>query len=133
MVTKTKPELYTNILYHEKATIDTAATALSSGVNLNGLLLCGVTKAGIDWDAADITMQISPDGITYYNAYDGAGLEKTISVTTDTTAVHFLLAPSDFAGAKFIKFRSGTSATPVQQTEPQTLYISMRPSDQSKN
>ena len=130
MVTKTKPELYTNVLYHETAVIDTS-THLSSGVNINGLLLCGLTQAGTDWTAANITLQGSPDGVTYYDMYDSYGAEKTITVTS-TDQQHILLFPSDYAGVKHIKFRSGTSGTPVAQAEPQTLYVCVRPADQSK-
>lgn len=133
MVTKTKPELYSNVLYNVAATIDTAATALSSGVNLNGLLLVGVTKVDIDWDTANITFQASHDGVTYVDLYTIAGLEKTVTVTVDTDAQYFALDPSDFAGVKHIKFRSGTQATPVQQTESQDLVVHVRPSDQSKH
>lgn len=133
MVTKTKPELYSNVLYYSGATIDTAATALSSGINLNGLLLVGLTKVDIDWDAADITMQASHDDVTYVDLYTSAGLEQTINVTVATDAQYFSLIPSDFAGVKYIKFRSGTQATPVRQTESQDLVVHVRPADQSKN
>ncbi len=133
MVTKTKPELYSNVLYYETATIDTAATALSSGINLNGLLLVGLTKVDIDWDTADITMRASHDGVTYVDLYTSGGLEQTITVPIDTDAQYFALDPSDFAGVKYIKFRSGTQATPVQQTASQDLIVHVRPADQSKN
>ena len=133
MVTKTKSELYSNVLYYETATIDTAATALSSGTHLNGLLLVGITKADIDWDTANITFQVSHDNVTYVDLYTSGGLEKTVTVSIDTDAQYFALDPSDFAGVKYIKFRSGTQATPVQQSESQDLVVHYRPSDQSKN
>lgn len=133
MVTKTKSELYSNVLYYETATIDTAATALSSGINLNGLLLVGLTKADIDWDTANMTFQVSHDGATYVDLYTSAGLEKTVTVSIDTDAQYFSLDPSDFAGVKYIKIRSGTQATPVQQTESQDIIVHHRPADQSKN
>lgn len=65
------------------------------------------------WDAADITIQTSFDGTTYRDMYDAAGNEYTLNADADRDIV---LDPYAFVSVNYIKLRSGTSGTPVNQT-----------------
>lgn len=64
------------------------------------------------WTAAPFTFQSSTDGVTYNDVYDAAGNELDL----------FLNAPAyngvrqyDIPGSVFLKVRSGTTGTPVDQ------------------
>lgn len=75
------------------------------------------------WDAAGITFQVSEDGQTYRNLYDAAGNEKALTVAA-SRAIY--LPPLDFAGIRFIKVRSGTAGSPVNQTADRTIRLVTR-------
>lgn len=68
------------------------------------------------WTSAGITFQVSDshkkDGDTFIDSYDETGVEISISAGSSR---HISLLPDQFAGARFLKIRSGTSSTPVTQ------------------
>lgn len=71
------------------------------------------------WTAADITFQTSDDGITYQDLYR-AGAEVSVAVDT---AQNVRLDPGDYIGINYIKLRSGTSGTPVNQGAARTIKV----------
>jgi hypothetical protein len=94
-------------------------TSLSQGIDLEGKTLLGIhMPAG--WDATSLTFQVSEDGVTYDNLYDNLGNEKTIIVANNR---YIYASPSDWVGIRFIKVRSGTSATPVNQTANRNIIL----------
>ena len=93
------------------ATIANGAN-LSDAVNLRGEVLVGVRMCAV-WDAANLTFQVSMDDVTYLNAYSGAGAEH---VVTAAASRHIWVDPNAFAGYRWLKVRSGTVGTPVDQT-----------------
>lgn len=105
----------------ETATIANSAS-LSATVNLASRVLVGVLMPAT-WTAADLTFQVSLDGSTFVNAYDATGAEVTAVVDASTFV---WLSPSIFAGAKFLKVRSGTSDTPVNQGGARSIELSLR-------
>lgn len=95
----------------QTATIANAAS-LSDAVYLHGEVLVGIRMPAV-WDAANLTFQVSMDDVTYLNANTPAGAEHVVTVAAASTHIH--VDPTDFAGYRWIKVRSGTSGTPVAQ------------------
>jgi hypothetical protein len=96
--------------------------SLSAAIDLaNQGLVRIVMPAG--WDAAVITLQSSFDGVTYNNLYDQWGGEYTIQAAASRSIV---LVPADFVAMRYIKLRSGTSGTPVNQTADRIITILSR-------
>jgi hypothetical protein len=94
-------------------------TSLSAAVNLRGGLLAAVEMPAA-WDAANLTFQVSGDGSNFFNLYDEFGAEVT--ALADASRV-IRLEPTQWAGIKEIKIRSGTAGVAVNQTAARTLYV----------
>lgn len=96
-----------------------------SGQSLSGIIDMGAHDklAGFifpaAWDAADLTFLGSKDGVTFYPLYNESG-ETTVSVTAGTM---YIVRASNFFYPRYLKLRSGTSATPVSQTADRTFTI----------
>ena len=103
----------------------TIASGGSSSDNIftGGLPICGIIMPAA-WDAADLTFQASCDvAANVANVYDKDGLELDIK----TAAGSFItIDPSYFAGVRFIKVRSGTSVTPVNQSATRSIVLAIR-------
>lgn len=96
--------------------------SVSDVVDLDGVHLVGIQMPAT-WDAANITFQASADGVTFADLYNQSGSE----VTVDAAAGRFIaLDPTLFAGIRFLKVRSGTAATPVNQAAARTLILVAR-------
>lgn len=65
-------------------------------------------------DSAALTFQVSEDGTTYRNYYDEYGTEITIPASTGARIIR--LNPSEWWNLRFMKIRSGTAASAVNQT-----------------
>ena len=75
------------------------------------------------WDAAALTFLASLDGVTYGPLkYEGAEINYPAAAGDVVT-----LDPLKFARLPFIKLRSGTAATPVNQTADRTLTLMSSP------
>jgi hypothetical protein len=97
-------------------------TSLSAAVDLTGLTLVGIQMPSA-WTAADLTFEASTDDGTYDDVYDGA-LEYSVSAA----ASRFIrIAPSDLVSAQYLKVRSGTSGTPVNQLAERAITLIARP------
>jgi hypothetical protein len=97
-------------------------TALSEAIDLGGRKLVAIVMPS-GWDAASLTFQASPDGVTYYNVYDSA-TERSLTVDVS----RFLhVDMEDWLGVRFLKLRSGTAATPVDQTAARTFTLIIQP------
>jgi len=75
------------------------------------------------WTAADITFQVSADGSTYCNLYEEDGTEFTLTVGA---SYHVMISPDSLWGAHWIKVRSGTAGTPVNQAAARTITLVTR-------
>lgn len=110
--------------YQVAVTIANGA-ALSSAGNLTAYVQQGKTRTvGLlmpaAWTAANITLQASENGSTFYNVWSG-GSEYTL---TNTDASQYVVIPAnDLIGANYLKVRSGTSGSPVNQGAARTLQI----------
>lgn len=106
------------------ATIASGAS-LSDAIHLDERQLVGIQMPAA-WTAASLTFAVSADGVTFVPLYwDGA--EYTIAAAGGAAAsLGVSLEPSAFAGWPFVKVRSGTSGTPVNQGAERTLVVLTR-------
>lgn len=112
------PELRTT----EAVTIASGAS-LSAAIELKGTVPVAIVMPAT-WTAAALTFQGSADGVTYGNVYSTGGSE----MTAQAAATRFiLLEPADFVAIRWLKVRSGTSGTPVNQAAERTLTVVERP------
>lgn len=81
--------------------------------------LCAISVG--DWTTAGITVLVSDavDG-TFRPLYDQNGNEYVVTVSADKT---FVVTPADTIGFGFMKIRSGTAASPVNQAAERTLTL----------
>jgi hypothetical protein len=93
--------------------------ALSNAAKLNGATLLGIEMPAA-WTAAGLTFQHSIDGTNFFDLYDAAGAGIAMTVV----ASHYV-APSFLAwqGVIYLKVRSGTSGTPVNQGAERILKL----------
>jgi len=100
------------------ATIANGAS-LSNAVNLGTSDLISIIMPAA-WTAAALTYQFSVDGTNFYDAYSGTA-ELTATSTGASRMISINAATYD--AARYIKIRSGTSATPVNQAADRTLTL----------
>lgn len=99
-----------------------AAASLSPEVALGEKTLVGIViPAG--WTAASITFQATPDDMNFYELYDGAGNEVTL---TGAAGQLVQIDPTKWRGITGIKVRSGTLASPIAQASAVTLTLITR-------
>lgn len=112
----------TNILDVLPALIASGA-ALSGALNLGGLRLVGLAVPATV-TGSTLTFQVSVDGgTTWVNMFDKGGNEIAIAIGASRLVV---LDPADFAGVQWLKVRSGTSGTPVNQGQDTTFQLVLR-------
>lgn len=75
------------------------------------------------WTTANLTFQLSSDGVTYNDLYDEFGNEITVVVAANRTV---RLAPGEWWVLRFLKLRSGTAAGAVTQAAERTIKILCR-------
>jgi len=106
---------------------DVATITILSGQSLSAPIDLGSGRLGAiqvssGWDAANLTFQVSSDGIVYSDLYDDTGTEvKWIA------AASRLIVPANFVqwcAIRYIKVRSGTFVAPVTQTADRSLLVS---------
>ena len=101
-----------------------ASGSLSGAVHLpNGHALVGILMPAA-WDTAALTFQVSLDGTTFQNAYVAAGTEVSVTAAAATTIA---LDPATWLHARYLKVRSGTAASAVNQTAARTVGLILRP------
>ena len=97
--------------------------SLSGAVTMTGGRLARITMPAA-WTAASLTFQASSDGATYGDLYDKDGVEYTVSAAASREIIIPLV---DFLGVAYLKVRSGTSGTPVNQGAARTLKLVLVP------
>jgi hypothetical protein len=100
----------------------TAGTSQSDILAVGGLQLLDLVVPA-PWDAANITLLGSLDGITFFPIHDAAGAEVTLTAAAGRV-VRF---PAEFfVGVAFLRLRSGTTAAPVNQTAQRVVHLRAR-------
>lgn len=98
---------------------DLTAYIQSGGKHVVGLIMPAA------WTTANITMQASEDGTNFSDIHLQNGTEYTL--TNSAAAQYIILTASDLAGANYLKVRSGTSGSPVNQGAARTLNLLISP------
>lgn len=104
-----------------------AGTALSGAIPMGAHTLVGISMPAT-WTTASLTFQVSPDGgTTWQELYTDTGAEVTVTAAAN----QFILVASFPAylwrGINMIKVRSGTAASPVNQTSSAVITLVGRP------
>lgn len=97
-----------------------AGAAMSERFVVKGKI-CGLIMPD-GWDAADITFQGGQDGTATFNIYDG-GAERSIPSAQAVAGRMIPLDLNDWLCVNAIKIRSGTSASPVNQTARRDITV----------
>jgi hypothetical protein len=103
--------------------ISTSTSGLSTAQDVQGLAPIAILMPD-GWTAADLSFQKSADNIAFRNVYDQDGAEVVVKATTSAWVD---LLPAEFPGVLYLKLRSGTLATAVQQAAARTVTLVARP------
>ncbi len=85
--------------------------ALSDAGFIGTAEIVGISVPAID--NAALTFMGSHDGVTYRDLYDSTPAELAWAASTGD---YFATLPANLKGVNYLKIRSGTSGTPVNQT-----------------
>ena len=96
--------------------------ALSSVLDTANIAVGGVLLPAT-WTTANLTVQGSIDGTNFFNITDQYGAEVVITAAASTIS---LLSLGDMWAVQYLRFRSGTSVTPVNQGGARILTILCR-------
>jgi hypothetical protein len=100
-----------------------SGAALTEEVNTLGAVPVAI-KTPATWTAANFTfLGCEVTAGTYCDVYDDAGTEYNVAAAASRW---ILLNPSAFASHQFIKVRSGTTGTPVNQAGARTVILVLR-------
>jgi hypothetical protein len=104
------------------ATIANAAS-LSGAVDLGlNRLFAIVIPSTWTGTTTPITFQASVDGVTYGELYDSTGTEVQVTVTGVSTYI-LNASPAEWLGVRYIKVRSGTLGSPVNQGQSTNITV----------
>jgi len=106
---------------------DVATATIANGASLSGAVDCSAGRLGAivmpaSWTTANLTFSSSVDGVTYNDKKDSVGNEYTV---TAAASQFITLNPQDFLHDRYIKIRSGTSGTPVNQGAARSITVSL--------
>lgn len=113
------------------ATIASGA-ALSGSVQVQDVARPSALRAlvGIQmpdgWTTASLTFDVSLDGSTFVPLYWDGSEYEIVAAGGAAASSGVALEPSVFAGWAFVKVRSGTSGTPVNQGAERVLKLVLR-------
>jgi hypothetical protein len=96
--------------------------SLSGAVNIGDEPIIAIIMPSA-WTSANLTLQASIDGATYYSVYNMDGDEYTI---TASASRYIVFSPHEFQWARYVKLRSGTADTPVSQDAARSITIITR-------
>lgn len=106
-------------VFTQTATIGTGAS-LSQQIDLGAMTLVGIVMPA-SWTAAGLTFQVSADGgVTWVEHYGSSGTETTFTVAASQ---YIAIDPTLWRGVYSLKVRSGTAASPVNQTGGAALTL----------
>jgi hypothetical protein len=116
-------DLESTVFYPEIKTVTIAAgNSLSNGVDLDGVNLVAIVMPTA-WDGTSITFQASHNGTDWFNLHDAAGNAITVTVAASR---YIQLDWQRFLGIRYLRIRSGTAASPTNQTATRTLRLVCR-------
>lgn len=102
-----------------------SGASLSGEVDLEGYKLAAIIMPAA-WTAANLTFQASDASAgTFADVYDDAGTEVSVTAAV-SRAIGMDAAMPELAAFRFLKIRSGTTATPVAQGADRTLTLVLK-------
>lgn len=111
------------------ASVSTPSPTIAAGQSLSGPFYLGhgrlvSVEIPANWTSAVVTFQASYDGVNFDEVYDYQGNEVTMTVEAgDLTPIG---GTPYFEGALWMKLRSGTAGSPVDQTDAVTINVLVR-------
>lgn len=106
-------------LYDTKDVVISSGASLSSVVDIEQMNITGF-QIPAAWTSAKLTFQASYDGVTFGDLQDSSGNEIQVTVAAGKFVGVNL---SEASGLRYLKVRSGTSGTPVNQGADRTISI----------
>lgn len=108
--------------------LQSGQVTIGNGASLSGAAdLANDTLLGVlidtTWTAAVVTFAVSADGTNFFPLYDRNG---EVTFSTVAASVFLQCDPGVFAGWRYVKVRSGTNGTPVNQGGARTLTLVTR-------
>lgn len=102
------------------------AVTIASGQSLSGAIDLGPYRAfaiimPASWTTANLTFQVSADGVNYANLYDDSGNEVTVTAAASRYII--IASPAKMLGVRWAKVRSGTSGSPVTQGADRAISL----------
>lgn len=114
------------ILSYDRPVTIASGASLSGALELPDLRTIIALQMPSTWTTASLTFEVSSDGVTYVPLYyNGAEFEVTAAGGA-TASAGVTIEPVVFAGWPFVKVRSGTSGTPVNQAAERVLTVLIR-------
>lgn len=108
----------------------TTTATIENGASLSDAIDCSLGRLAhiempASWTTANLTLQASDalDG-TYNNLYDSFGTEYAIIAAASRSIIVPL---ADFLGVRYLKVRSGTAGTPVNQGAEREIVLTLAP------
>jgi len=110
--------------YVYQAVTIASGSSLTAAIDMQGYALLRIDLPGA-WTAASLTFQVSVDGTNYVNLYkDGSEYTKSEAAASCGVAIN----PADAVLLhRYLKIRSGTAASPVNQQAARTLTLVAAP------
>lgn len=106
--------------FRDQITVDIAnGASLSDAGRLRGMVPIAIVIPAT-WTAANLTFQGSVDGVTYVDVYKDDGTERTVTAAASRFIV---LTPQDWFPFEYLKIRSGTTGSPVNQGGARTITL----------
>ncbi len=122
-MSRPRVDLEYTVFYPEiKSVTISSGSNMSAGVDLDGLTLVAIVMPSA-WDGTTITFQASTNGTDWYNLHDAAGNAVVLTVAPSR---YVQLDWQRFLGIRYIRIRSGTVTTPVNQTANRILRLVTR-------
>ncbi len=100
-----------------------AGTSVSDIIDLGAQRL-SLIQTPAAWTSANFTFQVgigsNIDSLTFANLFDAGGTEYVVTAAASET----IIVPfADFVGIRYLKIRSGTNGTPVNQAADRILLL----------
>lgn len=93
--------------------------SLSDAIDLQGCRAVAI-RMPASWTTAVLTFQGSEDDSNYADVYTSGGTELQCAAAASRWII---LEPQHFLGIRYLKIRSGTSGTPVNQGGARSLVV----------
>ncbi len=94
-------------MYKKNSTATTFTGLISSPVYVDSQTTCGIIVPNdVAFNSITLSVQVSTDGINFYNLYDDTGAQKTISIGAARAISLYL---GNYAGFAYIQFTANAN------------------------